>query len=440
MVRYWALKSRSVIFRCRLRSVAGPNGTRTLERRVTILGVPISVRRSPKARFRVGLLVDEFFGGWDTPIGGYGALARKYICKYIPNDQIDVDLILDTSGGKTVQQKTVDQTVIYRLPSHPITRQTWFDEQDYDLFLSIELTEPSFNILSGCKTDVRLLYWIQDPRDLEMYQPRSRSVVRLRDDDWAYIAAVSTWMQKMIAAKRVAFISQGASLSAIARKMFAIPESMPIQDLPNPVEIDFTYTLNQPEKEEKVVFLGRLEAQKRVWIVCEIAKKMPNYQFYILGATGRGREEAANANALRSYRNDDGSSKIPNLHFTGHVDGEVKSYHLKTAKILLNTSIWEGIPVSWLEALSFGTLIVSAFDRDDIVSRFGTFVGEVMGDGTDDEALDRFRAAVEQWMSNDAERNALAQDAIEFVRGRHNIQSFTENMRGAILHEIAKAS
>ena len=84
------------------------------------------------------------------------------------------------------------------------------------------------------------------------------------------------------------------------------------------------------------------------------------------------------------------NSKIPNLHFTGHIDGDAKSAHIKTAKLLLNTSIWEGIPVSWLEALSYGTLIVSAFDRDDIVGRFGTFVGEVMGDGMDAATIRKF--------------------------------------------------
>jgi glycosyltransferase involved in cell wall biosynthesis len=173
-----------------------------------------------------------------------------------------------------------------------------------------------------------------------------------------------------------------------------------------------------------------------VWIVCEIAKAMPQYEFYILGATGTGRDEAANARALEPYRNPDGSSKIQNLHFTGHVDGDVKNDHIKRAKLVLNTSIWEGIPISWLEALSYGTLIVSAFDRDNIVGRFGTFVGEVMGDGTDEDALKMFTVAIDYWMIHDAERNARARKAIEFVRARHSISAFIKNMRTAILKEI----
>jgi len=424
------------IFCSSLKTVPRSQGERLVERRVSILGLPVSSGRHQRPKYRVALLVDEFFGGWDTAIGGYGALARKYICKFVPNDGIEIDLLLDTHGGAEAQQKLVDQTMLCRLPEDRKTRQEWLDQQAYNLFLSIEMTHPSFKILSEYESDTPLLYWVQDPRDLKMYQSRLQTVNRLKDDDWAYIKDVSDWMQEMMAEKRVTFISQGESLSFIARDMYQVPANLPMQDLPNPVEMDLDYRLNHPPKENKIIFLGRLEAQKRVWIVCEIAKLMPQYEFFILGATGKGRNETANARTLEPYRNADGSSKIPNLHFTGHVDGEIKSNHIKTARLLLNTSIWEGIPVSWLEALSYGTLIVSAFERDNIVGRFGSFVGEVMGDGTDEASLKKFVAAIEYWMTHDLERNQTAQKGIEFVRERHSIAGFTNKMRAAILETI----
>jgi glycosyltransferase involved in cell wall biosynthesis len=432
----WIFSVKRFIIYSSLKTMPRSQGERLVERRVSIFGIPVFVGRRQRAMYRIALLVDEFFGGWDTAIGGYGALARKYICRFIPNDEIQIDLLLDAYSGMGTQQKLVDQTMIYRLPGHPIERQKWLDKQAYNLFLSIEMTEISFKILSEYETNAPLLYWIQDPRDLKMYQSRLKTVNRIKDYDWAYIKDVSVWMQEMIRQKRVSFISQGESLSAIAREMYQIPETVPIRDLANPVEIESEYKLNDPPKENRIIFLGRLEAQKRVWIVCEIAKAMPQYEFYILGATGTGRDEVANAKTLEPYRNPDGSSKIRNLHFTGHVDGNVKSRHIKTAKLVLNTSIWEGIPVSWLEALSYGTLIVSAFERDNIVGRFGTFVGEVMGDGTDEASLKRFTVAIEYWMTHDLERNATAQKAIGFVRDRHSIAEFVNKMRTAILKEI----
>lgn len=432
----WIIRAERFIFNSSLVAVSRSQGDRLVEQRIAILGVPVFVRRRQRPKYRIALLIDEFFGGWDTAIGGYGSTARKYICRFIPNDEIQIDLLLDSYGGSELQQKVVDQTVIYRLPSDPLARQRWLDRQAYNLFLSIEMTEPSFRIISAYKTTTPLLYWIKDPRDLELYQSRLQTVHRLRDCDWGYIKDVSVWIQEMMRRKQVSFVSQSEALSVIARSMYQIPETLPIQELLNPIEMDFDYQLNHPPKENKIIFLGRLEAQKRVWVVCEIAKAMPQHEFYILGATGKGRNEAANAKTLEPYRHPDGTSKIKNLHFTGHVDGEIKNHHIKTAKLLLNTSIWEGLPVSWQEALSYGTLIVSAFERDNIVGRFGTFVGEVMGDGMDEADVRKFTDAIGYWMTHESERNATAQKAIEFVRSRHSIEIFTQNLRAAILRNI----
>lgn len=215
--------------------------------------------------------------------------------------------------------------------------------------------------------------------------------------------------------------------------MYELDQSISIGDVPNPVEMELDYTMDDGRANDEIVFLGRLEAQKRVWIVCEIAKLLPEFQFYIVGATGRGRDEAANSAALSAYRNADGSSKIENLHFVGHLDNEAKKDRLKRAKILINTSIWEGIPVSWLEALSYGCVIVSAFDRDDIVSRFGTFVGEALGDGTDEASLGAFVSAIRYWMSQEGERKSVGWRGVEYVRDRHTIDHFTSVMREEII-------
>ncbi|MEJ0090436.1 MAG: glycosyltransferase [Limisphaerales bacterium] len=431
------LRVKNFIICSSVKTVPMSRGKRLVERRVSLFGIPVFTQRRQRAKYHVALLVDEFFGGWNTAIGGYGATARKYICRFIPNDEIQIDVLLNVHGGKEVQQKLVDQAIIYRLPQQTEERQKWLDEQAYDLFLSIEMTEPSFKILSEYETNTPLLYWIRDPRDLKMYLPRLQTVNRIKENyDWSYLQEVYVWMQEMMRQKRVSFISQGESLSVIARKMYQIPDTMPILGMANPIEIDTSYRLNDPPKENKIIFVGRLESQKRVWIVCEIAKAMPQYEFYILGATGRGRDEAANAKTLEPYRDPDGRSKIRNLHFTGHVDGDVKDHHIKTAKLLINTSIWEGIPVSWREALHYGTLIVSAFERDDIVGRFGTFVGEVMGDGTDEASLKKFTGAIEYWMTHDLERNNTAQQAIEFIRSHHSVATFVKKMRAEILKNI----
>ena len=59
-----------------------------------------------------------------------------------------------------------------------------------------------------------------------------------------------------------------------------------------------------------------------------------------------------------------------------------------------------------------------------------------MGDGTDAESLGKFRDAIEYWMVHDAERNTTAQKAIKFVRDRHSVAAFANQMRTAILKKI----
>ena len=404
-----------------------------IEEKIRTLGITVLTKRRVRDTIRVALLVDEFFGAWDTAIGGYGALARKYVCRYVPNGQIDVDVLLSFHNEEGVLSELADKTRLYRLPVGLAARQEWLDGQEYDLFLSIEMTAPSFDIIRDYEASVPVLFWIQDPRYLDAYQARLRTVNRLRDGDWSYTSDVSNWLQGRLKDGRISFISQGNSLSSLARSAYGIPGSVPIRLLPNPVEMDLDYRLNEPRKKNKVIFLARLEAQKRAWIACEVAKAMPQYEFYILGATGKGRDELENTRALMDYRNPDGVSKVANLHFLGHVDGDVKNEHLKTAKLLINTSIWEGIPVSWLEALSYGTLIVSAFDRDDIVSRFGTYVGEILGDGVDEASIRRFTDAIEYWITHEAHRLEVARKAIDYVRERHSVDEFTESLRKEIL-------
>jgi glycosyltransferase involved in cell wall biosynthesis len=257
------------------------------------------------------------------------------------------------------------------------------------------------------------------------------------DLSWGYLKDVKLWMAPYIADGKVRFISQGASLAGIARHLYGLSDAVPITPLLNPVDMDMSYELNCPPKQDLVIILGRVEAQKRVWIFCEIAKRMPQYRFVVLGATGKGRDEEGNRRSLAQYRDAEGRSIVSNLSFEGHVDGERKASFLKQARVLVNCSFWEGIPVSWIEALSYGVVLVSAFDRDAIAERFGTFIGEVSGDGTDDATLTRFCEAIEYWMMNPAIRNEVASRGIDYVRERHTVEVFTAAMRRAIRDSVS---
>jgi len=91
---------------------------------------------------RVGLIVDEFFGGAGTAFGGYGFLAREYISKYIPNEDIQIDVLLGKGSKKIcVEKYKIDNIFAYRLPRRKWFARRWLKKRNYDVYLSIELTD-----------------------------------------------------------------------------------------------------------------------------------------------------------------------------------------------------------------------------------------------------------------------------------------------------------
>ncbi|HVP22762.1 MAG TPA: glycosyltransferase family 4 protein [Conexivisphaerales archaeon] len=112
-----------------------------------------------------------------------------------------------------------------------------------------------------------------------------------------------------------------------------------------------------------VLFLGRLDPIKRPELFCEIAKLMPDVRFHVLGTSHFGLDAG-----LRSKYD------LPNLKFEGFDEGQRKVELLSRAWTLVNTSVYECLPISFLEAGGYGCSIVSCNDPDAFASRFGEHV------------------------------------------------------------------
>jgi glycosyltransferase involved in cell wall biosynthesis len=130
------------------------------------------------------------------------------------------------------------------------------------------------------------------------------------------------------------------------------------------------------------------------------------------------------------------NSDIPNLHFLGHIDGAEKIEIIKQSRILISTAIWEGIPISWLECLSYGTVIVSDLEREGLIERFGEYVGEILGDGFD--GIDKFLPPIRKLMEDDSLYLEKAQAAVNYVRENHDIPKFVQDLRAIIREEARK--
>lgn len=384
-------------------------------------------KQNPNRPIRVALLIDEFFGGAGTAFGGYGFLARHYIAKYLPCDDIQIDVLLGLNQKKKCKRavKTrVDNVYVYTLPGRKHASK-WFKKQNYDLYFSIELTT-SFLQYEKDKNK-RLLLWVQDPRPWKDWL--EIQTVKLFPESCYWNTQVYELVHKLYTENRVTFVTQGRFLIEKARCLYRLSPETPIAYLPNPVDIDPHFDVKTYPKKNHIIFIGRIESVKRGWLFCEIAKRMPEYQFYMLGQSFR--EKSQNESIMKQYR-----TGIENLHFTGHVEGEEKFKYIKDAKILVNTSIHEALPVTFLEALAYGTLLVSCQNPENLPEKFGSYTGPVLGDGFD--KIDLFVNAIRSLIKNEEKRKELSIAGYEYVKQIHNVSDFIRNTRALIRKEAHK--
>lgn len=377
-----------------------------------------------KRPLRVGLIVDECFGAANTAYGGYGFLARRYIAKYIPNTQIQIDVLLG-KGSKnfSVETYTIENAVkLYRLPRRKWFAGRWLKEQNYDLYLSIELTE-KYVLENEPDPRKKLVLWIQDPRPI--YEWDEINTVKLFPETSYFNQKIYDLVHDWYIKDRVKLISQGHFLNQKAKDLYNLKDDVSIEYMPNPIDIDYTFDVNTHAKKGMIIYLGRIESVKRGWLFCEIAKLLPQYEFYILGQTFR--EDGKNSEIMGKYQD------IKNLHFVGHVDGEEKQNYLKSAKILVNTSIHEALPISFLEALSYGTLLVSNRNPENLTSKFGIHVGDVLGDGFDKVNL--YADAINTLIQDENRSKELRKEAIEYIKKYHNVDDFILNLRRILVEE-----
>jgi hypothetical protein len=381
-----------------------------------------------KTKIKVALIVDEYFGAVDTAFGGYGFLARRYIAKYLPNSEIEIEVLIGKGKYNFKSENyIVDGIKVYKLPRRKWFASRWLSKKDYTLYLSIELT---YSYILECEKNInkKLVLWIQDPRP--QYEWDEINTVKLFPEPSYYNQKIYDLVNQWYKNGRVKFISQGYFLNEKAIDLYNLDKDIQIEYLPNPIDIDPNFVYDSRVKENIIIFLGRIESVKRGWLFCEIAKQLPKYQFYVLGKTFR--DDGKNSEIMNKYMD------VPNLHFVGHVDGEEKIAFLKRAKILINTSIHEALPISFLEALSYGTVLVSNRNPENLTGKFGIHVGDVLGDGFDKVEL--YSNAVRQLMLNDSLRNELAVQAIEYVKKIHNVEDFVNNTRSIISQEVDRVN
>jgi glycosyltransferase involved in cell wall biosynthesis len=138
--------------------------------------------------------------------------------------------------------------------------------------------------------------------------------------------------------------------------------------VPSPVDMPESEPAKAPAPE--VLFVGRWDRRKRIERFFELAERFPDVHFTAVGAA---HDSSYDRHLRRRY------GRLDNVEMPGFVSrfGEGGLNRLyERAWVIVNTSIREGLPYTFIEAAAWGCAILSGLDPEGFAARFGYFVGD----------------------------------------------------------------
>lgn len=371
-----------------------------------------------RGRLRLGILANEFFDNGIGPLGGFGWAASRVAALFRERPELGIDPLFlrgnayDERGSETTSRGTRALSgALGRLPHWRRLRA-----ERIGLLLCIDY-RISYRRTLMLLPRTPVILWSRDPRDLEDW--RNLATLRLPDSDarpegvdpidCSSLAGILDWSRRL--RRRVLFATPSAPLQEKIAEAYAI-ERPPAIVLPNPLELPQLPIEKAPSP--VVLFLGRLDPYKRPWLFVELARRFPEVEFVMLGQphfSGKGGWSLP-------------ADAPPNLHSRGHLDGEEKRRELSRAWVLVNTSIHEGLPVSFQEALAHELPIVSGRNPENVTARFGIFTGQHNGDGR--EGLDALTAGLSRLLADHELRRRLGREGRAWVESIHGVDRFLE--------------
>ena len=155
---------------------------------------------------------------------------------------------------------------------------------------------------------------------------------------------------------------------------------------------------------DSVLWVGTIHGYKRPEMFLEIAERLPHRRFVMIGGPSIGGERLKPGyyEAIR-----DRAARLPNLEFTGFLPlAEVEPW-FDRARLLVNTSVYEGMPNVFLQAWARGVPTVATVDVGAPVNT--VFAAAAQG-----------AAKVEALLSNSALWNQASSDSLAYFERNHS--------------------
>jgi glycosyltransferase involved in cell wall biosynthesis len=120
-----------------------------------------------------------------------------------------------------------------------------------------------------------------------------------------------------------------------------------------------------PPEGARVLWVGTVQPGKRPELLLELARRLPQRRFVMIGGAGNG-----GLLAPRGYfeRIRDQAAALPNVEFKGFLPFEQADAWFDHARVLVNTSRFEGMPNTFLQAWARGVPTLATVDVGSPVS------------------------------------------------------------------------
>ena len=376
---------------------------------------------------KLGIVANEFFDPDLGRMGGFGWAAREVgrFFRLRPELAVNVVFLSGEACGASGRREafTTAAACFSRRAESGWSTGGGVWAEDIDVFLTIDYRRGYQAALWGAPR-APVIVWVHDPRppddvlkvsSLRFPSDPVQAPGGVRAVDCGSLAGFvrrSRWI-----GRRVLFATPLPGLLPKVKGTYGV-EASRLEFLPNVMDVRIPRV--PKSQTPKVIFLGRLDPIKRPWLFVELARRFREVEFVLLG---------------RPQFSGDGAwvqGDLPgNVRLLGHLHGETKYRELSSAWALINTSIHEALPISFLEALLCETPLVSCQDPGGLVSRFGAYVGRWDGDGTD--GLSAFEAALRRMLQEKSAAKNLGSAGRAWVLANHSPGLFLLALRRILI-------
>jgi glycosyltransferase involved in cell wall biosynthesis len=207
---------------------------------------------------------------------------------------------------------------------------------------------------------------------------------------WYY--EMSPWVKESVRRADAVFCP-APCITQRAKRLYG-PQVEP-EFVPSPTDLPEGEPAKSPEP--MVIFVGRWDHRKRIERFFELAELFPEAR---LVAIGRAHDTSYDRSLRARY------GHLANVEMPGFVPrfGQGGLYDLYgKAWVLVNTSVREGLPYTFVEGAAWGCAILSALNPDGFSERFGFFVED-----------DDFAAGL-RWLLRDGKWRAKGRAGAEYV-------------------------